>query len=196
MDSFAQMQQFYRGGGAVPWDRPLPPPEVIAVADELPPGRFLDLGSGYGRASIYLAARGWACDGVDFIAEAVAEATRRAAEAGVAGRARFHVGSVTDLAFLAGPYDLALDVGCMHNLRGDDRLAYAAGVARLVRPGGRYLLFAHAPQGDRHGQTVEDVRALFAATFDEERTEPGTTTIPNGPTFASAWFWLRRRAGG
>ena len=31
-------------------------------------------------------------------------------------------------------YDLAIDVGCMHNLRGDDLLSYAAGVARLVRP--------------------------------------------------------------
>ncbi len=62
MDTFTRMEQLYRGGGQVPWDRALPPPEVIALAAELPPGRALDLGCGYGRASIYLAQHGCRCD--------------------------------------------------------------------------------------------------------------------------------------
>jgi len=192
MDTFTRMEQLYRAGDDLPWNRSLPPPEVIALASRLPPGRALDLGCGYGRASIYLAQRGWTCDGVEFIPEAVAEASRRAAAAGVADRVRFHIASVVALGFLDGPYNLALDVGCMHNLRGDDLRDYAAGVARLVQVGGFYLLFAHGPDGGGHGQSVDVVRTLFADTFAEERLEHGTTTIAGGATQESTWFWFRR----
>ena len=74
--------------GRVPWDDPLPPPEIMALAAELSPGRGLDLGCGFGRATIYLAYRGWRMDGVDFIPQAIAIAQQRAETAGVAGRAR------------------------------------------------------------------------------------------------------------
>jgi len=196
MDTFAHMELLYRGGGQVPWDRELPPPEVIALAAELPPGRALDLGCGYGRASIYLAQHGWMCDGVDFIPEAVAGARMRAATANVADRALFHTLPVTDLASLAPPYDLAVDVGCMHNLRGDDLRAYAAEVARLVGAGGLYALFAHGPSTNtddhRNGVDEATIRALFTPAFAVECVEHGTTKTPNGNIRASAWFWLRR----
>ena len=104
------MQQRYRAHD-VPWDQPLPPPEIIALADELPPGKALDLGCGPGRTSIYLAQRGWQCDGIDFVPEAIALAQERAAQAGVADHARFTVGSVTHLEGMAPPYDLAIDIG-------------------------------------------------------------------------------------
>lgn len=198
MDTFTRMGQVYRSGGPVPWDRELPPPEVIALAAAVPPGRALDLGCGFGRVSIYLAQHGWRCDGVDFIPEAVAGARERAAAAGVAERATFHVLPVTDLASLAPPYDLAVDVGCMHNLRGDDLRAYRAGVARLVGAGGRFILFAHAPSTNtddqRNGVDEATIRALFTPAFVVARVEHGTTTTPNGNVRASAWFWLRRRA--
>lgn len=196
MDTFTRMEQVYRSGGPVPWDRALPPPEVIALAAAVPPGRALDLGCGFGRASIYLARHGWACDGVDFIPEAVVGARDRAVAAGVSERATFHVLPVTDLAPLLPPYDLAVDVGCMHNLRGDDLRAYAAEVTRLVGAGGRYLLFAHAPSTNtddqRNGVDEATIRALFTPTFAVARVEHGTTTTPNGNVRASAWFWLRR----
>lgn len=196
MDTFTRMGELYRGDRSVPWDGALPPPEVIALAAELPPGRALDLGCGYGRASIYLARHGWTCDGVDFIPEAVAGARERAAAAGVAERATFHVLPVTDLAPLAPPYDLAIDVGCLHNLRGDDLRAYAAGVARLVGAGGMFILFAHGPSTNtddqRNGVDETTICALFTPAFAVERVEHGTTNTPNGNVRASAWFWLRR----
>jgi len=196
MDTFTRMEQLYRGGGQAPWDRALPPPEVIALAAELPPGRALDLGCGYGRASIYLAQHDWMCDGVDFIPEAIAGARDRAAAAGVAERAAFHVLPVTDLAPLAPPYDLAVDVGCMHNLRGDDLRAYVAEVARLVGAGGLYALFAHGPSTNtddqKNGVNEAAIRALFTPAFAVERVEHGTTETPNGNIRVSAWFWLRR----
>ncbi len=85
------------------------------------------------RASIFLAERGWEADAVDVIPEAITLAEARVDAAGVTARVRLHVGSVTDLGFLAAPYDLAIDVGCMHGLADTDVHVYAAEVARLVQ---------------------------------------------------------------
>ncbi|HZC07003.1 MAG TPA: class I SAM-dependent methyltransferase [Ktedonobacterales bacterium] len=197
MNTFDVMRQRYRAHDT-PWDQPLPPPEIIALAEELPAGKALDLGCGPGRSCLYLAQRGWRCDGVDFVPEAVELAQQRAAQAGLADRVRFTVGSVTHLEGMDPPYDLAIDIGCMHNLRGDDLTAYAAEVARVVRGGGLYALFAHlAAVGgaaeEQHGQPDQTIRTLFAPTFTLERVELGQTTIGD-QTWPSAWYWFRRRA--
>lgn len=201
MASYERMAKLYTEEEHLPWDDGLPPPEVRETAQTLPPGRALDLGCGYGRASIYLAGRGWEVDGVDFIPQAVAEATRRAASARVAGRARFYLSPVTNMAFLSGPYDLALDVGCMHDLAEEDRAAYASEVWRLVRPGGLYMLFAHlrGPEIERdedgHPRWITDdiVLALFGLRFVLQRAEHGTTQINGQPPWNSGWYWFRRK---
>lgn len=197
-DLHLEMTRRYREGG-VPWDDPLPPPEIVALADALPPGRALDLGCGYGRATIFLAQRGWRCDGVDFVEQAIAAARQRACEAGVADRAHFHVASVAALAQLAPGYDLAIDVGCLHAQRSEDRRAYAAEVARLVAPGGQYVLFARvlAPGEDDPppGLALTAIRELFDADFDIERAELGHTVLTDD-AWTSVWVWLRRKSAG
>jgi SAM-dependent methyltransferase len=193
-----QMEQRYAGGD-VPWDHALPPPEVQALAEEAPPGRALDLGCGYGRAAIYLAQRGWQVDGVDFVALAVEEARRRASAAGV--EASFFVGSVTNLSFLQPPYDLALDVGCGHNLEAGEWRAYYAELCRLLRPGGLFLLFSHVrSDGERtesedtpHSLDQDAFLKLFARGFRPEQIIYGETVMPQG-SWPSAWFWMRREA--
>jgi SAM-dependent methyltransferase len=196
MDLYAEMRRRYDERD-LPWDQALPPPEIIAFAEGAAPGRALDLGCGTGRASIYLAQRGWICDGVDFIPAAVDLARERAIAAGVGDSTRFLVASVAHLDEFEPSYDLAIDVGCMHNLRGDDLLSYAAGVARLVRPSGHYLLFAHLAsenEGAANTRLTEpDIRAVFDGNFAVERIELGTTTVRE-MTWASAWFWMRRMA--
>lgn len=195
MSIFDMMQERYRAHN-IPWDQPLPPPEIIALAEELPPGKALDLGCGPGRTCLYLAQHGWRCDGIDFVPEAITLAQERAAQANLTDRVRFTVGSVTHLESMEPPYDLAIDIGCMHNLRGADLDAYAAEVARMIRSGGLYVLFAHlaaddAPDDERHGLTDQTLRALFASTFTLERAELGQTTVGE-MTWPSAWYWFRR----
>ena len=109
---------------------------MLAFAPTLPVGRALDLGCGLGRATIFLARLGWQADGVDFIAQAVAEATRRAQLAGVAARAHFYHGAVDQLDFLAGPYDFALDVGCAHNRRLPPSPSHHRSVTHQTTPAG------------------------------------------------------------
>lgn len=181
----------YRAGG-VPWDAELPPPEVMDLAESLPPGRALDLGCGYGRSAIYLAQRGWQVDGVDFVAEAVAEAQRRAMVAGCAPR--FHAASVTDLSFLVEPVDWVIDVGCLHSLSPVQAEAYRAELWRLLKPGGRYLLFARlAQQAEEKGMAETAVHELFDKMLVLDKKEVGeTATAVDQPAWRSAWFWWRR----
>jgi SAM-dependent methyltransferase len=191
---FTRFQQRYRDGD-LPWDHDLPPPEIIAVAERLPRGRVLDLGCGTARASVFLAARGWEADGVDFVPEAIALAEERVRTAGLAAQVRLHVGSVTDLSFLGEPYDLAIDVGCMHGCEGADLQSYVAEVVRLVRPAGFFLLFAHLREPEQEGPTgIPDatIRSLFADTFAFETVEYGTTVVGDRQ-MDSAWYTLRRR---
>ncbi len=196
--AYERFVERYREGG-VPWDDRLPPPEVMGLVGGLEPGRALDLGCGYGRSAIYLAQLGWRVDGVGFVPQAIGEAERRAAEAGVTEGVRFHVGSVSELGFLKRPYDLAIDVGCMHALEGEGLTGYRDGLVRLLGKNGRFLLFARLRQGDQEpengprGILESVIHDLFATDFVLEKREVGETqTAEDKPAWLSGWFWFRR----
>jgi cyclopropane fatty-acyl-phospholipid synthase-like methyltransferase len=170
---------------------------VIEIASELPAGRALDLGCGFGRASIYLASLGWEVDAVDFVPEAIATAGTRAKTAGV--DIRFHLCSVTDLGFLRGPYDLTIDVGCSHGLDQDGFSRYQDHLSRLLKPTGRFLLFARL-QPNSSDETEEtsgfdkaNLMASFASHFHLEWARFGETVVEEKPPWPSGWFlWSRK----
>ncbi|MCA9918351.1 MAG: class I SAM-dependent methyltransferase [Anaerolineales bacterium] len=193
-ESLARFTERYVNG-EVPWDATMPPPEVLAMAETVPPGHALDLGCGYGRTSIYLAQQGWQVDGVDFVPQAIAGAQQRAAAIDLAEPPRFHVGSVADLHFLTGPYDLAIDVGCMHSLSAPLLQGYHDGLLRLLRPGALFLLFVHLQDEETDAETLRwitetNLRALFS-DFTLEHSELGITVV-NENQWRSGWFWYRR----
>ena len=174
MAQFDRMLELYESG-PVPWNRAEPPPEVLAFAPTLPIGRALDLGSGLGRATIYLARLGWEVDGVDFVPQAIAQASERAQQAGVADRAHFHLAPVEQLR------------------------QYHRGLRRLLRHDRWYLLFAHLTEGDvepERRRWVDEavLRDLFADGFVLERVEHGETQVGDQAPWRSAWFWYRRDA--
>ena len=185
--------------GEIPWDDQLPPPELIDLVGYLQPGRALDLGSGYGRTSIFLGQRGWHVDGVEFVDKAVKEARRRAEEAGVSDLVQFRVADVSDLGTLQGSYDLAVDIGCMHTFQQPELEAYCDGLVRLLNRGAHYLLFAHLR--DPHDESEdaqrwieeETLRALFARDFSLTHVEHGITQVADKPPWPSAWFYYRRQ---
>ncbi|MCA9932851.1 MAG: hypothetical protein KC415_02945, partial [Anaerolineales bacterium] len=96
----------------------------------------------------------------------------------------------------SGPYDFALDVGCMHNFDAAQMQAYHGELCRLLRPGALYLLFAHVRSGDVEGDgrwiDEQDLLALFSDGFTLEKVEHGTTQVEDRPAWHSAWFWFRR----
>jgi SAM-dependent methyltransferase len=193
----ARFEQRY-ASGHVPWDDVLPPPEVLDIAAELSPGRALDLGCGFGRAAIHLARAGWQVDAVDYVAAALAEARRRGEAAGVAEQVQFHEGDVTRLGDLGleGPYDLAIDVGCLHGLDEPALVRMHGELARLLRPGGIFRLFAHLRRGEGDEASADRTQPAVAAEGAGARGRPGKaegTGTPDGaarPAQPAGPTWL------
>ncbi len=189
---YDQLRARYEAG-STPWDLPDPPPEVLEIAATLPAGRALDLGCGFGRAAFYLARAGWQVDGIDFVEIPIEEARRRAAGSGLT--VTFHVADVTDLPFLDGPYDLALDVGCGHSLSETQWETYRATLQRLVRPGGIFLLYGRLRE-EEWGLDESSFLPVMFRGFTLDRREAGMTHMPDGHSFPSAWYWFVRNGRG
>ena len=181
------------------WETGLVPPELIQYADGHTPGRALDLGCGSGLNSLYLAGQGWSVDGVDFSLHAVLKARRRTrkADRAISSRVCFHAGNAARLenVSLTPPYDLVLDIGCLHGLGSEDAArACADSVIRLLKPGGDYLLYAHHAESNGyplHGLNLEWVQMLFTPGLDLMEYRPGDE-LHRPPERKAAWYFLRK----
>jgi SAM-dependent methyltransferase len=103
------------------------------------PARVADVGMGLGWSSIAIARAYPAVhvDGFDLDEASVAAARANAAAAGLADRVTFHVRDAGD-PDLAGRYDFALAVECIHDM--SDPVSVLAAMRRLVGPGGTALV--------------------------------------------------------
>lgn len=174
--------------GLAPWDTNITPPEVMSFLKSHPPGRALDLGCGTGTNAVTLARHGWQVTAIDFSPKAIRTARRKAARAGL--DIDFQVGDVADLSTIQGPFDYALDIGCLFSLNPQQRISYAMELKRLVRPGGCYMLYARLKQNRQFRSPPlipSTVKALFmpglAFTGVEEGQDRGTLSV---------WYWLER----
>jgi len=120
-----------------PWDRGISPPELFDFISKHPAGRAIDLGCGTGTNVITLAQNGWKVTGIDFARRAIQIAKRKTKNAGVSADLR--VGDVTKLNGIAGPFDLALDMGCFHGIQ--QKTEYLAQMKRVLAPDRHWLLY-------------------------------------------------------
>ncbi|MDP9357445.1 MAG: methyltransferase domain-containing protein [Chloroflexota bacterium] len=114
-------------------------PDVHARLSADPPARVADIGMGLGWSSIAIA-RAYPSvrvDGFDLDEASVQAASANAAEAGVADRVSFHIRDAGD-ADLAGRYDFALAVECIHDMPNPVQVLGA--MRRLVGDGGTVLI--------------------------------------------------------
>jgi SAM-dependent methyltransferase len=144
------------------WDTGVPPPEVVAFAAGHPAGRALDVGCGTGTSAVYLARAGWTVTGIDFVPLAISRARLRARAAGV--QVKFVLGVVPAFEGIGGPFDLALDVGCLHSLDAPARQAYRGALARLLAPGAALLIFSFT-SSRVPGIPPDALRQLLAGDF-------------------------------
>ena len=168
-------------------------PELERMASELrlnPGDTLVDLGCGMAGPALWMARETQAhLIGVDASRVATEQAAARAAELGLGGQARFVVGSYADTGIEAGTADGAMS---------EDALQYAtskeatmAEVARILRPGGRFVFTAYELDPERAAglpilgaDIVDDYRPVlekagFAITTYEQVSgwpEPMTAT--------------------
>lgn len=181
----------------LPWFEPGPSSQVIhAVAEKfLPPKAvILDVGCGAGSNVLYLAREGFESHGIDLSPDAIQAAKSRVQEAGV--KADLQVGDALALNFSRGRFGAVTDNGCFHTLPVRRRPEYAQEIARVLRPGGAFLLAWIAREhtadwGPPHRPSLDEVTNAFEAQFLFARTE---FHPPKGKrTLAFYDAWLTRR---
>jgi SAM-dependent methyltransferase len=96
----------------------------------------VDFGCGSGENSLLLARRGARVVGVDISASLIALAERRLEINGVAGCAKFVVGSAHDLPLRDGSIDVVFGIAILHHL---DLAAASREVLRILKTGGRAI---------------------------------------------------------
>lgn len=182
----------------LPWFDAEPSPSVARAVSErflMPPTAVLDIGCGAGSNVLFLARQGFESHGIDLSPGAVRAAQERAREEGLAIDVR--VGDALDLDFPAHRFDGIVDNGCFHTLPVDRRPDYAREVARVLRPGGAFVLAWVArehdsPPGPPHRPSLEEVTRTFEGRFLFLRTgfhsSDDVDSLPN----YDAWLSLRR----
>ncbi|HEU5108991.1 MAG TPA: class I SAM-dependent methyltransferase, partial [Micromonosporaceae bacterium] len=100
---------------------------------------LLDVGCGVGVPAIRLGQRTDAeVTGITISRWQVAEANRRAAEAGLRGQVRFEYGDASELAYPDGFFDAVMALDAL--VHAGDRSRWLREMYRVLRPGGRFSL--------------------------------------------------------
>ena len=104
-------------------------------------GKAIDLGCGPGYLAIELArwAPGLRITGVDLSDEMLAQGGANAVQAGMEGRVAFRKGDAGRIPFADGSLDLVVSTLSLHHW--DDPVAVLREVARVLRPGGAFMIF-------------------------------------------------------
>jgi ubiquinone/menaquinone biosynthesis C-methylase UbiE len=195
----SSFEAMYAGGA--PWDVGRPQQAFIEVADQIR-GSVLDSGCGTGDIAIYLASRGNTVTGVDYLDEPIRRAKLKAAERGQS--ATFLVKDATALNEWNERFDNVVDSGLFHVFSDDDRKKYVAGLATVLKPGGRLFLmcFSNEEPGTDGPRRVskQELEDAFAQGWEIESIKPARfevrpdlkdmTFSPGGP---KTWFATIRR---
>jgi cyclopropane fatty-acyl-phospholipid synthase-like methyltransferase len=188
--------------GQAPWDIGKPQKPFVDAADQIT-GSVLDAGCGTGDTALFLAGRGHAVTGIDFLEEPIRRAKRKAAERGAS--AIFLVKDAMTLKDWGERFDSVVDSGLFHVFSDEDRKTYVAGLARILKPGGRVFLlcFSDEEPGTQGPRRVskKELHDAFAQGWAVESIQP--TRVETRPdlkdfTFSEggpkAWFAVIRRA--
>lgn len=188
--------------GQAPWDIGRPQPALVDRADKVT-GSILDAGCGTGDNALYFASRDHRVTGIDFLAEPIDRAKRKAAERGLS--ANFLVMDALALRDLPEVFDTVIDCGLFHVFSHDDRRRYVEGLATVLKPGGRLFLLCFSDEepgtvGPRR-VSKRELETAFANLWVIESIDPGRfevrTDIPNlpfSPGGPKAWLAVVRRA--
>jgi SAM-dependent methyltransferase len=125
--------------------------ELAALLAPRPGDRLIDIGSGIGGPSRYLAKLcGCRVSGVDLTPEFVAAASDLTRRTGLTGQVDFRQGSALELPFPDASFDLAWSQNVAMNIA--DRARWYAEVHRVLRPGGRFAFqdVVQGPAGEAH----------------------------------------------
>lgn len=183
--------------GELPWDSCDPDPHLVEFVQSgvVSPGRALDIGSGTGTNTLWLAAQGFEATGVDISPRAIELAHAKAG--GSSGRYAFHVLDILSDPVPGDAFDFVFDRGCFHVFdAAEDRARFAERVAAVLRPGGVWLSVSGSTEGEPRdfGPPRRSARDIVLAVEPElEILQLRDTEFRDLPTPTRAWACLSRR---
>ena len=159
----------------IPWNIETPPDILVRLVRNrrLVPCRTIELGCGAGNYAVWLAQQGFDVTGIDISPSAIELAQENARSQGV--QCTFLVADVLgDLPEVKGPFDFSFDWELLHHIYPDDRPRYVANVARLLRPGARYLSICFHENDSQFGgsgkyRTTQIGTVLYFSSEEELR---------------------------
>lgn len=151
----------------LPWHTEKPEEILVGLVEQkkILPGRALDMCSGAGTNSLYLASKGFDVEGVDISETAVSIAKRRSSEHGLS--CRFFAGDVLNPP-VSGKFDLVFDRGCFHHLSVKDKPKYVKVVHDRLNNGGKFFLQCFSDKNPLFGKNLskDDIYHYFGKHFE------------------------------
>ncbi|MBP0453679.1 class I SAM-dependent methyltransferase [Kitasatospora sp. RG8] len=143
----------------------------------LRPGmRLLDVGCGWGSLVLHAAAHyGVTAVGVSISEEQVALARRRVEEAGLADRVEIRLQDYREVP--DGPFDAISSVGMAEHVGTEQYRVYAAGLYRLLVPGGRLLNHQIARRPNHPGEPYRPSPFIDRYVFPDGELSPVGSTV-------------------
>lgn len=174
------------------WDIGRPQPAFITLAESgAISGRVVDVGCGTGEHVLMLAASGFDVTGIDTSPTAIAAATAKARDRGLAPP--FLIQDALRLADIGEQFDTVIDSGLFHVFADESRPVFAENVHAILRPGGHYFMLCFSdrhPPAERGPRRITrpEIERTFAGGWRINSIEPSryvTTELADG---AIAWL--------
>lgn len=177
----------------LPWELGGPDPCLVnAIERKILPSRgaVVDFGCGLGSAAVYLAALGFRVTAVDLSPSAIAKAKDKAAQAGVL--VDFRIADALSTGLKSKSFEVVYDRGCLPHLARERWPDYRKEVARLLLPGGRFVV-----EVQQDHVSLTELTALFGRGFTLVTSAGAThverpTGIPRYHTFAIYRLGVKR----
>lgn len=159
----------------IPWNRAAAPDILVDLVDSsaIQPCTALDIGSGTGNYSLYLASKGFQVTGVDVSQTAIQIANNKASE--LNSSARFVSLNMLDEEIeLNSTFEFINEWMVLHHILPLSREVYLKNICRLLAPHGKYLSVSFS-EADRQFGTPPEGRnrksplgpVIYCATLDE-----------------------------
>lgn len=149
------------------WELGKPRPILVEYIENglVPKGKALDTCCGAGTNPIYLEQNGFDVTALDISLAAIGIAREKTKRLGT--HIDFLNGSFVDLPFKASTFSFVFDMGCFHHVEIGERSKFIAGISRVLKTGGIYMLtaFSYRNGAGWNHFTWQQLIDLFSGSF-------------------------------
>ncbi len=149
----------------IPWHEDKPDKAFIELIEKnkIKIGVALDVCSGAGSNTIYLAKNGFDVTTIDISETATKIAQKRAEEAKVAKQCQFFSGDILKFKMSENNYDFIFDRGCYHHIPRENKPKFAQIISDALKKGGKYYLICFSDKNPSWEKNVskQEIRENF-----------------------------------